>query len=86
MLKFESQHGMRKREHLIFNFEKDGLKKMKWLSYRGLWKEDMDDEYANPLGRVFGFMDVDKLAAWIVVLILEKEGGMKNNSHWGPAL
>jgi hypothetical protein len=31
-------------------------------------------------------MDVDKLAAWIVVLILEKEGGMKNNSHWGPAL
>jgi hypothetical protein len=56
MLKFESQHGMRKREHLIFNFEKDGLKKMKWLSYRGLWKEDMDDEYANPLGRV--------LASW----------------------
>ena len=73
MLKFESQHDMRKRERLIFNFEKDVLKKIKWLSYRCLRKEDMDDEYANPLGRMFGFMNVDKLAAWVVVSIIERE-------------
>jgi hypothetical protein len=28
---------------------------------------------------------VDKLAAWIIVSIIEKEEEMKNNSHWGPA-
>jgi hypothetical protein len=47
MLKFGSQHDMRKGERLIFNFEKEVLKKIKWLSYRGLWEEDMYDEYAN---------------------------------------
>jgi len=66
--------------------KKDVLKKIKLLSYRGLWKEDMDDGCANPLGRMFGFMNVDKLVTWIVVSIIEKEEEMKNNSHWGPAL
>jgi hypothetical protein len=86
MLKVGSQHDMRKRERLIFNFEKEGLKKIKWLSYRGLWEEDIDDEYENLLGKMFGFMNVDKLVVWIVASIIEKEEEMKNNSHWGRAL